>query len=161
MPSFQQWIAFIVLYILLFLLTAPQLVTVVFRSRSLTGKWSERTLATETRWYTSATLDSGLLAPRYGSASRTTAGQGCSQFASVSLSVLTEQREWTSAFMFEVSFIITDTHFFNYRHIVTKKKNLFGHQVNINQYQRIISIQIRLNQFWVLPLFPKLPVTLV
>lgn len=75
-----------------FLLTAPQPDTVVFQSRSLTGKWSGKTLATETRWFTSATPDSGSLAPQYGSANRTTAGQGCSQFASVSPRLLTVSR---------------------------------------------------------------------
>lgn len=61
-----------------------QPVTVVFQSRLSMGRWSEKTLATETQWFTSAILDSGSLAPRYGSASRTTTGLDSSQFVSVS-----------------------------------------------------------------------------
>lgn len=63
-----------------------QLVTVVFQRRLLMGRSLGKTLATETQWFISATLDSGSLAPQYGSASRTTAGLGCSQFVFVSTS---------------------------------------------------------------------------
>lgn len=126
----EQWLRHNVLFtprfhesfhtcVFLFLLTAPQLVTVGSRSRSLTGKWSGRTLATETRWFTSATPDSGLLAPRYGSASRTTAGRGCSQCASVSPRLLRSLSVFPSVVPHYHHFF-----FLNYRYIVNQKRNL-------------------------------------
>lgn len=53
----------------------PQRATVENRSRSWTVRWSERTLATGTRWFISATQASDSSVPLYESASRTTAGQ--------------------------------------------------------------------------------------
>lgn len=64
--------------------TTLQPVTVAFQSRLWTGRWLEKTMVTETLWFTSAAPDSGSLAPQYKSVSKTTAGPDISQCVSVS-----------------------------------------------------------------------------